>query len=125
MSEGADNVRIVCQDSAWEIARGLGRRAGQRLLTSLRLPNVNTPEVRELERLAELDVEIRLLVPGIHPSTAVARCGMCWSIPDIQHEYLPSSLLPKASGGTATSSTQMRRVEPTTSARFRVHATDH
>ncbi len=85
---GRDNVRIVCQDSAWEIAKELGRRAGQRLLTSLRLPNVNTPEVRDLSKLAELGVEIGYSFPGyIHPQLWPLRNVLV--IPDIQHEYIP------------------------------------
>ena len=92
---GRDNVRIVCQDSAWEIARGLGRRAGQRLLASLRLPNVNTPEVRELSRLAELGVEIGYSFPGyIHPQLWPLRNVLV--VPDIQHEYFPEFFAPEA-----------------------------
>ena len=88
---GRDNIRIVSQDSAWEIARGLGRRAGQWLLTSFRLPNVNTPEVRELSRLAELSVEIGYSFPGyIHPQLWPLRNVLV--IPDIQHGTFPSSL---------------------------------
>jgi glycosyltransferase involved in cell wall biosynthesis len=92
---GHDNVRIVCQDSAWDVARALGWRAEQRLLRSLRLPNVNTPEVRELSRLAELGVEIGYSFPGyIHPQLWPLRNVLI--IPDIQHEYFPEFFAPDA-----------------------------
>ena len=96
----------------WDDAPGSGcwRRFDSR--------TVNTPEVRELSRLAELGVEIGYSFPGyIHPQLWPLRNVLV--MPDIQHEYLPEFFAPEALEERRRVYTDCDRVEPTTSARFR------
>jgi glycosyltransferase involved in cell wall biosynthesis len=82
------NFRIVSLDSAggwirrkW---RGLKARIGHRL----HLPDWRTPDVRDLQWLHDLGVEIAYSFPGyIHPQLFPLRQILV--VPDIQHEYLP------------------------------------
>lgn len=92
---GRRNFRVVSHDSTWELAKRVARSAEHRLLSSLRLPDVNTPHVRQLSRLADLGVEIGYSFPGyIHPELWPLRNVTV--IPDIQHEYLPELFAPAA-----------------------------
>jgi hypothetical protein len=67
---GARQRPDICQDSAWEIARA-GTTCRQRLLASLRLPNVNTPRFANSRGWPNWCRD-RLFIRRIHPSTAVA-----------------------------------------------------
>lgn len=92
---GRDNYRVVSTDSAWELAKQYGRAGRSRLLAKLKFPDVHTPPVTQLSRLADLDVEIGYSFPGyIHPDLWPLRNVLI--IPDIQHEYLPEFFDPAA-----------------------------
>ncbi len=92
---GRPNFRIVSLDSAAALIvrewRLLTRRVGARL----RLPDWRTPDVRQLQWLKSLDVEIAYSFPGyIHPQLFPLRHVLV--VPDIQHEYLPEFFAPEA-----------------------------
>lgn len=92
---GRSNFRVVSHDSAWELARLYGRAFRRRVNASLHFPDVGTPEVTQLSRLADLGVEIGYSFPGyIHPELWPLRNVLI--IPDIQHEYLPEFFSPAA-----------------------------
>jgi glycosyltransferase involved in cell wall biosynthesis len=93
--QGRPNFRIVSLDSVAALVARESNLFARRAFAALRLPDWRTPEVRNLQWLKELDVEIAYSFPGyIHPQLAPLRQVLV--VPDIQHEYLPEFFSPDA-----------------------------
>jgi glycosyltransferase involved in cell wall biosynthesis len=92
---GRSNFQIVSLDSASVLLRREWNRLLLRARASLRLHDWRTPQVRDLQWLRDLGVEIAYSFPGyIHPQVFPLRQVLV--MPDIQHEYLPELFSPGA-----------------------------
>jgi glycosyltransferase involved in cell wall biosynthesis len=93
--QGRSNFRIVSLDSTSALLRREWNRLLLRARAGLRLLDWRTPQVRELQWLRDLGVEIAYSFPGyIHPQVFPLRQVLV--MPDIQHEYLPDFFSPEA-----------------------------
>ncbi len=89
------NMRTVATDSPTAIARRIMRGVADRAAARLRLHRWQTPAVRQLGWLRDLDVEMAYSFPGyIHPDLRPLRQVLV--VPDIQHEYFPEFFSPDA-----------------------------
>jgi glycosyltransferase involved in cell wall biosynthesis len=92
---GRSNFRIVSLDSTSALLRREWNRLLLRGRAGLRLHDWRTPQVRELQWLRDLGVEIAYSFSGyIHPQVFPLRQVLV--MPDIQHEYLPEFFSPDA-----------------------------